>query len=82
MYQNSKAVSEAEFQRWIMKYARANGWLSYHTENSKRSPAGFPDCVFVRPPELVFAELKSLRLSAKVSEAQQEWGNQQGCGGR
>jgi hypothetical protein len=34
------------------------GWLCYHVWNSRHSPAGFPDEVMVRPPRLVFAELK------------------------
>ncbi len=73
LHQNASVVSEREFQTWIMKYARVNDWLAYHTENSMRSPAGFPDCVFVRPPEIVFAELKSGLVSANVKPAQEEW---------
>lgn len=47
------------------------GWLRYHTYDSRRSRAGFPDLVLVRPPRLLFIELKTAR--GKTSEDQREW---------
>lgn len=73
LLQNSRAVPEREFQTWFGKWARANEWLYYHTENSKRSPAGFPDCVLIRIPEIIVVELKSCLRTANVSSAQMEW---------
>jgi hypothetical protein len=63
--------SEAEWQAEVIKLANLGRWLSYHTYNSKRSAAGFPDLTLVRGPELVFAELKTER--GKVKPEQQGW---------
>jgi hypothetical protein len=49
--------SEAGFQRAVVQYARLMGWRVYHTHDSRRSAAGFPDLVFVRE-RVVYAELK------------------------
>lgn len=73
LYHNYKVVSEREFQKWMQVYSRSNDWFYYHTETSYRSPSGFPDCVLVRSPEIIFAELKSCLVSAKVGKTQQEW---------
>lgn len=63
---------EKDWQAEVVKAAKLGGWwLQYHTYNSKRSAKGFPDLVLVRAPELVVAELKTLR--GKVSAEQQEW---------
>jgi hypothetical protein len=49
--------------------------MRYHTHDSRRSPAGFPDLVLVHPtrPELgiVFLELKSAK--GRTSPAQARW---------
>lgn len=52
-------MSETEFQQKIIDWAKLNGWMHYHTHNSQRSPSGFPDLVLVRPPEIIYAELKA-----------------------
>ncbi len=52
-------MTEAELQETVREIAKTTGWLYYHTYRSKRSPAGFPDVVLVRPPRVIFAELKS-----------------------
>jgi hypothetical protein len=41
-----------------MALARALGWLVFHAHDSRRSAKGWPDLTLVRPPRLVFAELK------------------------
>ncbi len=53
------ALTEKEFQARGLTLARLNGWKTYHTHDSRRSAPGFPDLVLVRPPRLIFAELKS-----------------------
>ena len=65
------AISEKEFESQVKDLARLYGWKYYHTWRSIHSPAGYPDCVLVRPPRLIFAELKS--EIGKVSPKQQEW---------
>ncbi len=72
--------SEKQFQAAVIEYAKLNGWLVYHTRNSRGSEPGFPDLVLVHPgsgdsvprrPRLVFAELKTER--GRTSLAQAEW---------
>ncbi len=53
------AVSEREFQTQVLTLARLSGWKTYHTHEARRSASGFPDLVLVRPPRLLFVELKS-----------------------
>lgn len=64
-------VSEREFQAAVVELARWCGWRCYHTFDSRRSVAGFPDLVMVRDDRLVVAELKSAR--GRVSVEQQGW---------
>jgi len=74
-------LTEAQFQRQVVELAKLCGWSVAHfrparTEKGWRTPvtadgAGFPDLVLARPPELVFAELKSER--GKPSPAQVRW---------
>lgn len=63
--------SEADLQAKILQLAGYQGWLAYHTHDSRRSQEGFPDLVLVRAPRLIFAELKSMRGS--MSPAQYVW---------
>ena len=65
------SLSEQQFTNQIRDLARALGWSRYHTWLAKHSAAGFPDEVLVRPPRLVFAELKS--ETGKPTPAQREW---------
>lgn len=53
------AISERDFQAQVVQLAQLHGWLAYHTFDSRRSAAGFPDLVLVRGSELIFAELKT-----------------------
>lgn len=52
------AIPERELQEAVLELAGARGWYRYHTYDSRRSSAGFPDLVLVRE-RIVFAELKS-----------------------
>jgi hypothetical protein len=65
------AASEAELLALVREAAGRFGWRSYHTHDSRRSEAGFPDLVLARGGELIFAELKSER--GRVSETQRAW---------
>ena len=64
-------LSEKAFQAEVVKLAEANGWQVYHTWDSRRSPAGFPDLVMLCGPALVFAELKVAKNT--TTPAQEEW---------
>jgi hypothetical protein len=63
-------MTEAQFQRTVIEAAQALGWLCYHTHDSRRSAAGFPDLVLVRD-RVLFVELKTER--GKLSGAQEQW---------
>lgn len=64
-------MSEKQFLQQVRDLARLFGWLEYHTWNSLHSTAGFPDLVLVRPPRVIFAELKAER--GRLTLAQQAW---------
>ncbi len=64
-------VSEKSLQSQILQLARLAGWRAYHTFDSRRSAKGFPDLVLVRPPVVLFAELKS--EDGKLRPEQREW---------
>lgn len=64
--------SERRFQDdYVIPLARLRGWRVYHTHDSRRSPAGFPDLFMVRFKRLVAAELKSQR--GKITVDQKLW---------
>ncbi len=70
--------TEKDFQAQVLEVAKLNGWLIYHTYDSRRSSPGFPDLVLVKPPLVVFAEIKS--DAGKVTPAQDGWlGALSGC---
>lgn len=67
------AGSEAAFQDQVLGLARLYGWRGYHTHDSRRSSPGFPDLVLLRPPRLMFAELKT--ATGQLRREQDEWLN-------
>lgn len=69
--QNRIEISEKNFESLVKQAAKLNGWLYYHTYRSKHSEPGFPDCVMVRPPRLIFAELKSEK--GRLTPDQVDW---------
>jgi hypothetical protein len=64
-------TTEAQFYEQVRQWAEQQGWLIYHTYDSRRSYPGFLDTVFVRPPRIVFAELK--REDGRVTREQWQW---------
>jgi hypothetical protein len=62
---------ERDLMAEVRHIATGFGWRVYHTHDSRRSTAGFPDLVLVRGSRLVFAELKSLK--GIVEPEQREW---------
>ncbi len=63
-------ISEKDFRQQVVDFARLTGWHCYFTWNSMHSPKGFPDLVLVRPPELLYVELKS--DTGKLTAEQEE----------
>ncbi len=64
-------ITEKQFEAQVKDLAKLFGWRYYHTWRSIHSPAGFPDVVMVRPPRLIFSELKSEK--GKPSPEQEAW---------
>ena len=77
-------MSEADLQRSIIIAAREFQWLAYATYRSMRSEPGFPDLVLVRPPRVMFLELKTAKgrlrkghlnkAGSRWLPGQDEWG--------
>lgn len=63
-------MSEAAWQRIVVELAHHLGWSHYHTHDSRRSAAGFPDLVLCRE-RMIFVELKS--EVGKLTAEQVEW---------
>jgi hypothetical protein len=63
------AETESDFLGWVLDWAERRGWRRAHFRPARtaagwRTPvmadgAGFPDLCLVRPPRVIFAELKS-----------------------
>lgn len=66
------AMSEAELQANVTDLCRMLGLLVYHTHDSRRSPAGFPDLIIVGR-RLIARELKTAK--GKITPAQHMWLN-------
>ncbi len=64
------AMNENQLQAAIVQYAQLNGWLAYHTYDSRKSARGFPDLVLIRE-RLVMVELKAEK--GVLSEPQGRW---------
>ena len=69
----SATLSEKRFERQVKDAAAMFGCLYYHTHRSQFSPAGFPDCVIVKPRggPVIYAELKAEK--GKLSDDQRTW---------
>jgi Holliday junction resolvase len=78
----SAVMSERDFERQVLELAKLTGWRAAHFRPAKtskgwRTPVsgdgeGFPDLVLVRPPVVLFAELKS-EGGGKLRPEQAAW---------
>jgi len=75
-------MREKDLLRSVIERARFHGWHIYHplpavvgknqrTMTAQLGHSGFPDLVLLRPPRLIFAELKVGRNHPTVN--QREW---------
>ena len=64
-------ISERDFMHQVVTLARLTQWRVYHTFDSRRSEPGFPDLVLLKPPQLLFTELKN--EGGKLTVEQAEW---------
>ena len=68
----AEPLAEKIVQDSIVELAGMLGWLVYHTHDSRRSQAGFPDLVLVRE-RVIYAEIK--RVGKQPRPSQVEWLN-------
>jgi hypothetical protein len=66
----AEVVSESQWQKDVRKTAHSYGWRSYYTPYSLGASPGWPDLVLVKPPRVVFTELKV--RTGKLRPAQEE----------
>lgn len=64
-------MPEDTLQARVEELAVELGWLIYHTYDSRRSRAGFPDVVMIRGNRIMWRELKAAK--GEVSEEQRTW---------
>ena len=65
-------VTEKQFMEAVLDAARSFAWMAYHTFDSRRSTAGFPDLILCKPPNPVLCvELKTEKGSVTID--QQRW---------
>lgn len=64
-------ITEKQFQAQVIKLARLLRWKVYHTHDSRRSVAGFPDLLLIRHEVILVAELKVGKN--KVTPEQEGW---------
>ena len=67
----AKTMTEKELSQNVVDAARSFGWMVYRTWRSIHSEAGYPDLTMVKPPRVLFAELK--RQGQRATMAQIEW---------
>lgn len=65
------SLSEKEFQSSVVDLAEAMGWRSWHDRDARRNAAGLPDWILLRPPRLLFIELKS--ETGRLRPEQRAW---------
>jgi hypothetical protein len=70
--EENAAQSEKEFMEAVIKRAKELAWKVYHTRDSRKSEAGFPDLVLLRGPSIVVAELKKSE-DEEPTPAQRNW---------
>jgi hypothetical protein len=66
-------MNEKDFMASVVYEARLHGWMVYHTYDSRRSPAGYPDLTMVRGNTILFWECKTDKKSSRLTPAQGEW---------
>jgi hypothetical protein len=62
--------SEKHFQSRVVKLAQLYGWVCWHTLDSTGTRAGELDLRLLRPPRVIFAELKSQHGRVRLEQAQ------------
>ena len=67
----NRTITEKELLEQVKELASLLGWSFYHTYDSRRSNAGFPDLVLARGCRVIFAELKAPK--GRLTPEQSAW---------
>src|SRR5262245_47122823 len=65
------ATTEDELLAKVRQLAKMTGWKCYHTRDSRKSEAGFPDVVLTNGDDVLIYELKDNRR--KPTADQEQW---------
>jgi hypothetical protein len=63
--------TEKAWMEQVIELATLFRWQHFHVYDSRRSDPGWPDLTLVRPPDLLYAELKTDK--GRLSTAQSVW---------
>ena len=66
-------VTEKQFHQQIVQAAHLCGWMLYHTYDSRRSEAGYPDDTLVHPVSGDFFLIEEKTEKGRLSPAQKRW---------
>ena len=64
-------ADEEAFMQRVIDLARDLGYRHYHPRDSRKSVAGWPDLVLVRPGRCLFVETKT--DTGRLTAAQEDW---------
>lgn len=64
-------MTERDLQASLIDVAETFGYEVYHTYDSRRSQRGFPDLSMIRPPRLIFIEVKTEK--GRLTRDQELW---------
>jgi hypothetical protein len=62
--------TEADFMQRVRDLARACGWVSFHTlgAGARGMEPGWPDLTIMRPPRIIFRELKAEKGTLSLAQ--------------
>ncbi len=64
-------ILEKEFMQQVAQLAGIRGWKVYHTYDSSKSVAGFPDMLLIRGRQMLVFELKVGKR--RTTPEQEDW---------
>jgi len=54
-------MTEQELQDAVIATAQVHGWWWWHVPDSRRTNPGLPDLILIKPPRVLFVELKTAK---------------------
>lgn len=69
----ASTMTEDQLLRCIVALAQRQGWLVYHTHDSRRSQPGYPDLALIHPARGIHLMRELKTQKGRVAPKQQEW---------